>query len=203
MSTTTISVRDVDLDVWKEFQKRIIDLYGSLYGQLGTEVTEALRLWLEENEETEREVSGKYVILNVGRNHTVRGNPNLKTLLEGGLWGLKDRYRKQWGRINIGDEVLVYCDRGIRAKGKVVNKEYNPKEPITDWDDPYGYPYRVELELENVNSKKKLPEVEVPLSELERKNIFTNHRFSVRVIEDPGKVGVLEELLRDKILSTS
>jgi hypothetical protein len=44
---TTITVRGVDLEVWKEFQKSIIDKYGDIYGKLGPEVTNALRNWLE------------------------------------------------------------------------------------------------------------------------------------------------------------
>jgi hypothetical protein len=43
---TTITVRGVDLDVWKEFQKSIIDKYGNLYGYLGPEVTNALKSYL-------------------------------------------------------------------------------------------------------------------------------------------------------------
>jgi len=44
---TTITVRGVDLDVWKEFQKAIIDKYGNLYGYLGQELTKALDYWLQ------------------------------------------------------------------------------------------------------------------------------------------------------------
>ncbi len=46
---TTITVRKVDLDVWKRFQKRIVEIYGNLYGNIGREVTNALSLWLERN----------------------------------------------------------------------------------------------------------------------------------------------------------
>jgi len=193
MPTTTISVRDVDLDVWKEFQKRIIDLYGSLYGQLGTEVTKALKLWLEKTKVPEK-MTKKYIILNVGRNHSVKGNPNLKTLLERGLWGLKERYRKQWERINIGDPVLIYSNGGIRAKGKIVNKQYSDG-PVNEWDNPYGYPYLVEIELENIQSTKKLPEIKIPLSELERYLSF-NSRSSIRIIEDE-RAHLIERLLKE------
>jgi len=193
MPTITISVRDVDLDVWKEFQKRIIDLYGSLYGQLGTEVTKALELWLEKNKVPER-VNKRYIILNVGKNHTVRGNSNLKTLIEKGLWGLKERYRKQWERITKGDLVLIYSGGGIRAKGKIVNKEYKPNEPIYGWDDPYGYPYLIEMELENLTSKNKLPEIKIPLSELKRNFSFIP-RLSIKILEEPEKVNAIEKLL--------
>ena len=43
----TITVRGVDLEVWKEFQKKIIDIYGNVYGNLGPQVTNALKLWLD------------------------------------------------------------------------------------------------------------------------------------------------------------
>ncbi len=46
---TTITVRKVNLAVWKEFQKRIVEIYGNLYGNIGREVTKALSLWLERN----------------------------------------------------------------------------------------------------------------------------------------------------------
>ncbi|HIE23275.1 MAG TPA: AAA family ATPase [Candidatus Korarchaeota archaeon] len=46
---TTITVRKVDLTVWKEFQKRIVEIYGNLYGNIGREVTNALSLWLKRN----------------------------------------------------------------------------------------------------------------------------------------------------------
>lgn len=46
---TTVSVRGVDLQTWKEFQKTIIDMYGNLYGYLGQELTKALDYWLEKN----------------------------------------------------------------------------------------------------------------------------------------------------------
>ena len=40
-------MRGVDLDVWKAFQKSIIDKYGNLYGYLGPEVTSALKAWMD------------------------------------------------------------------------------------------------------------------------------------------------------------
>lgn len=44
---TTVTVRGVNLEAWKEFQKTIIDTYGNLYGYVGLELTRALELWLE------------------------------------------------------------------------------------------------------------------------------------------------------------
>jgi hypothetical protein len=46
---TTVTVRGVDLETWKEFQKSIIDIYGNLYGYVGPELTKALKLWLEKS----------------------------------------------------------------------------------------------------------------------------------------------------------
>lgn len=42
-----MTVRGVDLQTWKDFQKAIIDAYGNLYGYVGQELTRALKLWLE------------------------------------------------------------------------------------------------------------------------------------------------------------
>ncbi len=49
MSDTTITIRGVDSKAWKEFQKNIVNLHGNLYGNIGQEVTNALKLWLERN----------------------------------------------------------------------------------------------------------------------------------------------------------
>jgi len=47
MSDTTVTVRGVDSEAWKEFQSGIVSLHGNLYGNIGQEVTSALKLWLE------------------------------------------------------------------------------------------------------------------------------------------------------------
>lgn len=47
MADTTITVRGVDSKEWKKFQSGIVSLHGNLYGNIGQEVTNALRLWLE------------------------------------------------------------------------------------------------------------------------------------------------------------
>jgi len=47
MSDTTITIRGVDSNIWKEFQSGIVSLYGNLYGNIGQEVTNALKVWLE------------------------------------------------------------------------------------------------------------------------------------------------------------
>ena len=44
---TTITVRGVDMGTWKEFQKALIDMYGTVYGTLGPELTKAIRERLE------------------------------------------------------------------------------------------------------------------------------------------------------------
>jgi hypothetical protein len=44
---TTISVRGVDSDLWVEFQESVSKKYGTVYGNLGPEVTSALKAWLE------------------------------------------------------------------------------------------------------------------------------------------------------------
>jgi len=49
---TTVTIRGVDLEVWKKFQKKIIDIYGNIYGNLGREMTKALELWLEKTNKT-------------------------------------------------------------------------------------------------------------------------------------------------------
>ena len=47
MSDTTVTIRGVDSKAWKEFQRGIVSLHGNLYGNIGHELTNALKLWLE------------------------------------------------------------------------------------------------------------------------------------------------------------
>ncbi len=47
MPDTTITIRGIDSKAWKEFQRGIVSLYGNLYGNIGQEVTNALKLWLK------------------------------------------------------------------------------------------------------------------------------------------------------------
>jgi len=47
MSDTTVTIRGVDSKAWKEFQRGIVSLHGNLYGNIGQEVTSALKLWLQ------------------------------------------------------------------------------------------------------------------------------------------------------------
>ena len=47
MSDTTVTIRGVDSKAWTEFQSGIVSLHGNLYGNIGQEVTNALKLWLE------------------------------------------------------------------------------------------------------------------------------------------------------------
>ena len=47
MSDITVTIRGVDSKAWKEFQGGIVSLHGNLYGNIGQEVTNALKLWLE------------------------------------------------------------------------------------------------------------------------------------------------------------
>lgn len=47
MSDTTVTIRGVDSKAWKEFQRGIVSLHGNLYGNIGQEVTNAMKLWLE------------------------------------------------------------------------------------------------------------------------------------------------------------
>lgn len=47
MSDSTVTIRGVDAKTWKEFQKSIVSLHGNLYGNIGQELTSALKFWLE------------------------------------------------------------------------------------------------------------------------------------------------------------
>lgn len=47
MSDTTVTIRGVDANVWKEFQRGIVSLHGNLYGNIGQEATNALKLWFD------------------------------------------------------------------------------------------------------------------------------------------------------------
>jgi len=57
MSDTTVTVRGVDSNAWKEFQRGIVSLHGNLYGNIGQEFTSALRLWLERRRGMESAIS--------------------------------------------------------------------------------------------------------------------------------------------------
>lgn len=47
MLETNVTIRGVDSKLWKEFQAGIVSLHGNLYGNIGQEATQALKLWLE------------------------------------------------------------------------------------------------------------------------------------------------------------
>lgn len=53
---TTITVRGVDLGVWKQFQEKVVEKYGEVYGKLGSEVTAALRAWSEKPSSKARDI---------------------------------------------------------------------------------------------------------------------------------------------------
>jgi|Deesub1362A_J573_1020465.scaffolds.fasta_scaffold01139_13 hypothetical protein len=180
------NVDEVDDAVWREFQEKVIELHGSFEGYFVKELTNALRMWLEK-------YSKKYVILIVGK-ATVSANPNLKTLLERGMWGLSERYRGEWERIDIGDKVLIYSSGGIRAKGEIIKKEYRP-EPVAEWDEPYRYPYHIWVKLKGITSNRRLPGIKIPLNELERKISFVP-RGSIRILESTDEINAIEELLK-------
>ncbi|MFX0126013.1 MAG: AAA family ATPase [Candidatus Hodarchaeota archaeon] len=50
MSETTVTIRSVDSKVWKEFQTGIVTLHGNLYGNIGQELTNALKIWLKNHQ---------------------------------------------------------------------------------------------------------------------------------------------------------
>jgi len=80
MVETSITVRKVELSVWKEFQKRIVEIYGNLYGNIGREVTNALRLWLKMNRPEKQGWSSIY--------------PEEKPVSYKDIGGLKEEIRK-------------------------------------------------------------------------------------------------------------
>ncbi len=57
MSDTTVTIRGVDSRAWQEFQSGIVALYGNLYGNIGQEVTNALKFWLDRQRGRELAVS--------------------------------------------------------------------------------------------------------------------------------------------------
>jgi hypothetical protein len=76
-------------------------------------------------------------------------NPHVRTILEKGLWGFKERDRGRWNLLERGTRVLLYGDKGIRMAGYVENK-YESHEPVIEWiKDPTGYPLRITLSLVN------------------------------------------------------
>ncbi len=47
MAETTVTIRGVDSKLWKEFQTGIVSIHGNLYGNIGLEASNALKLWLQ------------------------------------------------------------------------------------------------------------------------------------------------------------
>lgn len=57
MAETTVTIRGVDSKLWKEFQTGIVSIHGNLYGNIGLEASNALKLWLERYRGMESAVS--------------------------------------------------------------------------------------------------------------------------------------------------
>lgn len=111
-------------------------------------------------------------ILNVGSFHKQR-NPHVMTLLKDKpFWGLRERDKRFWDRLEIGSRVLVYGEfqgsRGIYLSGLVETKEHNT-QPVQEWvKNPTGFPYQIHLKLSKLTLKNVEP---ISLDELSEKNI--------------------------------
>lgn len=83
-------------------------------------------------------------ILNVGSFHE-RRNPHVVTLYrDEPLWGLRERDRRFWDRLEVGSRVLIYGEfqgvRGIYLSGNIKGKRYTT-EPVREWmKNPSGFP---------------------------------------------------------------
>jgi len=118
-------------------------------------------------------------ILNIGSFHEHR-NPHIVTLLrDDPFWGLRERDRRFWDRLETGSMVLIYGEfrgvRGIYFSGNIKGKKYIT-EPVREWvKDPFGYPYHLylnlpkirEIKLDDVKpiSRGELSEMRVPFFE--------------------------------------
>jgi hypothetical protein len=85
-------------------------------------------------------------------------NPNIKSLLNEGLWGFPDDKRginkTRWNNLEVGTLVLLYGDffqtKGVWFLCEFIDKFEN-REPVKYWiKNPLGYPWQIKL-------KPKLP----------------------------------------------
>lgn len=81
-------------------------------------------------------------------------HPHAESLFVEGLWGFPEdrigRNRRNWSKISLGDEALIYGEyrgvKGIWFHCRIVDK-FESREPVRYWvRDPTGYPYQIRLE---------------------------------------------------------
>ena len=140
-------------------------------------------------------------ILNVGSFHE-RRNPHVVTLYrDEPFWGLRERDRRFWDRLEAGSRVLIYGEfqgvRGIYLSGNIKGKRYTT-EPVREWvKNPSGYPCHLYLDLPRV----KLDDVEpISLDELSEMDVPFFKGKPTRLISiiffDESIVGKFDDLWR-------
>lgn len=140
-------------------------------------------------------------ILNVGSFHEHR-NPHVVTLYrDDPFWGLRERDKRFWDRLEAGSRVLIYGEfhgaRGIYLSGVIKGKRYTT-EPVREWvKNPSGYPCHVHLDLPRI----KLDDVKpISLDELSEMDVPFFKGKPTRLISiiffDESTVGKFDELWR-------
>lgn len=83
-------------------------------------------------------------------------NPHVLSVYKEGLWGLSNKYRKGWERLEKGSRMLLYGSKGIWLAGIIEDKFENHK-PVKYWDDnPTGFPLQFKLKILN-SIKEAIP----------------------------------------------
>jgi hypothetical protein len=140
-------------------------------------------------------------ILNVG-SFDERRNPHVVTLYrDEPFWGLRERDRRFWDRLEVGSRVLIYGEfqgvRGIFLSGNITGKRYTT-EPVREWlKNPSGYPCHLYLDLPRI----KLDDVEpISLDELSEMDVPFFKDKPTKLISiiffDESTVGKFDELWR-------
>lgn len=135
---TTITVRGVDLEVWKEFQKLIIDKYGNLYGYIGPELTRAIAQWLEKSKSEPPKFSYEQFVL----------KPDVPHFLDRrGMKSLRDLILEAMTRLG-GEATIQSVHSYILQKYGAVN----PNSIATSMSDladngPVSSPYRADMKI--------------------------------------------------------
>jgi hypothetical protein len=144
-------------------------------------------------------------ILNVASFHK-RRNPHVVTLyMDEPFWGLKDRDRWLWDKLESSSRVLIYGEyrgvRGIYLSGLVKEKKYS-KEPVRAWvKGPTDYPCQLYLDLPKIKSEDDLKKVNpITLDELAEMDVpfFKSKPERQRsiIFFDEAIIGKFDELWR-------
>ncbi|MFB0523243.1 MAG: AAA family ATPase [Candidatus Bathyarchaeia archaeon] len=125
MADTTITIRGVDTKAWKEFQRGIVSLHGNLYGNIGQEATNALKLWLERYKGKESADGVPHDRLSVSYNDIGGLRDEIQTIREMVEMPLKHSELFRWLNLIPSKGVLIHGPPGTGKNllARVATKE--------------------------------------------------------------------------------